>query len=221
MTKNTSTTVASSTVELNGRRHRRPPAERRAQILDAASHVFAKVGFAGATLRQVADAAGVSKGTVFHYFETKESLLRAVVHDRVVTKLEATRELVRTHDGTASALVRSMVRHIWRELSDDLDIVGLSCQVIADPSQSEISRLFFDEVAEPSRQLWDEVIASGVASGEFRQLPTRMAADVIPLFFILFAQLRRFLTEFEGVAIAPDAALEAALDLTMHGILAR
>jgi AcrR family transcriptional regulator len=212
----------SSTVELGAApRHRRPRAERRGQILDAALHVFAKVGFAGATLRQVADAAGVSKGTVFHYFETKEALFRAVVNDLVVTRLEATRELVRTHDGTASALVKSMVRHIWNDLVDDIDIVCLSSQVIADPRQTEISRLFFDEVAEPSRQLWDEVIASGVASGEFRAIPSRVAADAIPLFFILFAQLRRFLTEFEGVTISPDAALEAALDLTMHGILAR
>jgi AcrR family transcriptional regulator len=212
-----------STLEVPARRQRRPPAERRAQLLDAASHVFAKVGFAAATLRQVADTAGVSKGTVFHYFGTKESLLRAVVHDRVVARLEATRELVRTHDGTAADLVRSMVRHIWSDLVNDLDLVCLTFRVIgADPTnRAEISRLFFDEVAEPSRQLWDEVIAAGVASGEFRPMSNRMAADVIPLFFVLFAQLRRFLTEFEGVAVAPDAALEAALDITMHGLLAR
>jgi AcrR family transcriptional regulator len=210
-----------SVVALSRRRDRRRPEERRSQILDAALHVFADVGFAAATLREVADAAGVSKGTVFHYFETKEALLTAVVRDRVVARLDSTRELVRTHDGSSTALVRSMVRHIWSQLVDDLDIVCLSFQVIADPSQTETARLFFTEVVEPSRQLWDSVIAAGVASGEFRATKTRIAADALPLFFVLFAQLRRFVSEFEGVGSAPDAALEAALDLTLHGIVAR
>lgn len=183
-------------------------------------HVFAKVGFAAATLREVADAAGVSKGTVFHYFETKESLLVAVVRDRVVSRLDATRELVRTYDGSSTELVRAMVRHIWAQLCDDLDIVCLSFQVMADPTQ-RTAQLFFAEVVEPSRQLWDAVIAAGVASGEFRPMRSRMAADAIPLFFVLFAQLRRFLTEFEGVSVAPEDALEAALEITLHGIVAR
>jgi AcrR family transcriptional regulator len=203
------------------RRDRRRPEERRSQILDAALHVFAEVGFSAATLREVADAAGVSKGTVFHYFETKEALLTAVVRDRVVARLDATRELVRTHDGSSTELVRSMVRHIWSQLVDDLDIVCLSFQVIADPGQTETAQLFFAEVVEPSRQLWDAVIAAGVASGEFRATQSRFAADAIPLFFVLFAQLRRFLSEFEGVSVAPDAALEAALDLTLLGLVAR
>jgi hypothetical protein len=113
-----------------------------------------------------------------------------------------------------------MVRHIWAQLCDDSDIVCLSFQVMADPTQ-RTAQLFFAEVVEPSRQLWDAVMAAGVASGEFRPMRSRMAADAIPLFFVLFAQLRRFLTEFDGVSVAPEDALEAALEITLHGIVAR
>jgi AcrR family transcriptional regulator len=75
-------------------RWERRPDERPQELLDAALTVFAERGYRNATLDDVADAAGVTKGTIYHYFSTKEALLlRAIEHyqDRAFARLQAVR----------------------------------------------------------------------------------------------------------------------------------
>jgi hypothetical protein len=56
---------------------------RTAEILDAARTVFAQRGFAGATIDAIALAAGVAKGTVYLYFESKRELFLASLREGV------------------------------------------------------------------------------------------------------------------------------------------
>ena len=65
-------------------RWRRLPEERPKQILEAALAVFAERGLAAARLEDIAKRAGVSKGTIYLYFENKEELFRGVVRDTVI-----------------------------------------------------------------------------------------------------------------------------------------
>lgn len=55
---------------------------RREQILDAAVKVFGKKGFAGANVADVAEAAGIGKGTVYLYFKSKEDIFSAILEER-------------------------------------------------------------------------------------------------------------------------------------------
>ena len=65
-------------VEASATRRREPPEVRREQILDAAAQVFLDRGLAQATIAEVAEAAGVAKGTVYLYFDSKSALLTAL-----------------------------------------------------------------------------------------------------------------------------------------------
>jgi len=60
---------------------RREPAEKRARLLDAARRLFAERGYAATTTAELARAAGMAEGTVFHHFGSKEALLAAVAAD--------------------------------------------------------------------------------------------------------------------------------------------
>ena len=55
----------------------------RARLVAAAATVFARLGFAGASLEDVADEAGLTKGAVYSNFESKDDLIKAVLHDRL------------------------------------------------------------------------------------------------------------------------------------------
>jgi TetR/AcrR family transcriptional regulator, fatty acid metabolism regulator protein len=68
--------------------------EKRSAILDAALRVFAKHGFAAARVSDIAAAAGVGKGTVYLYFESKEDLLMGVFEARVDEILSMIDEMV-------------------------------------------------------------------------------------------------------------------------------
>src|SRR5690348_1956451 len=52
---------------------------RRNQILDAATQVFSEKGFHGATIREVAQAAGIADGTIYNYFANKHALLLSIL----------------------------------------------------------------------------------------------------------------------------------------------
>ena len=66
--------------------HRRPEA-RPDEILDAALAVFGESGFARAKIDDVARLAGVSKGTVYLYYDSKEALFREMVRAKIVASL--------------------------------------------------------------------------------------------------------------------------------------
>jgi len=69
--------MTSSDVDVPGRRL--PRAERREQILAAATQVFARAGFAATSLDEVAAAAGISRAILYRHFDSKTDLYRAVL----------------------------------------------------------------------------------------------------------------------------------------------
>lgn len=82
-----------------------------AVLLEATERVMAERGFAGATTNHIAEVAGVSIGTLYHYFPTKEALVEAVVHRMWQQELEAVaREAVRLETEPLGSATRAMVR---------------------------------------------------------------------------------------------------------------
>ena len=108
-------------------RWQRRPEARPDEILDAALTVFGESGFARAKIDDVARLAGVSKGTVYLYFDSKESLFREMVRAKVVASLAEGEALVRTYEGSARALLVELIRRMYgrmRARADDADRPG-------------------------------------------------------------------------------------------------
>src|SRR5258705_11241026 len=74
-------------------RQRMAPEERRGAILEAALSVFSDLGYTQATLNDVAERVGVTKGCLYHYFESKERLLLDLIQERVETGVIPTASL--------------------------------------------------------------------------------------------------------------------------------
>src|ERR1700754_5327459 len=91
---------------------RRRKADRPAEIVAAALAVFAERGFAAARLEEIARRAGVSKGALYLYFETKEEIFRAVVDQAIAPNIEAIRAMVAAHPGPLADLLRLAARRI-------------------------------------------------------------------------------------------------------------
>src|SRR3569623_493960 len=85
---------------------RRRKEARPAEIVQAALQVFSEKGFAGAKLDEIAARAGVSKGALYLYFETKEDLFRAVVRQAVAPNVEAVEAAVEGFQGDFASLLR-------------------------------------------------------------------------------------------------------------------
>ncbi len=61
---------------------------KRRQIIEGARHVFLALGFDGASMGEIARKAGVSKGTLYVYFASKEDLFQVVAHDECLAQAE-------------------------------------------------------------------------------------------------------------------------------------
>ena len=202
-------------------RWQRRPDARPEEILEAAKHVFGESGYAGTKLEDVARLAGVSKGTLYLYFDSKEALFREMVRAKVVTALAHAEETVRTFDGSSRELLVILISSMYRRLRDEgMARVGRVVQAEL-PSFPELAQFYFEEVILRSRRLVSRVLERGVESGEFREVSHGFAARGLASLLVHTAQLQCFFHDFDPDQLSDEAALGGLVDLYLHGVLAR
>jgi AcrR family transcriptional regulator len=202
-------------------RWQRRPDERPDEILDAAQTVFGEVGFARAKIDDVARVAGVSKGTVYLYFDSKETLFREMVRAKVVPKLEEAEQMIRTHQGSARDLLVSFISVGMYHKLRDAGMARISRVVQAEMGNfPELARFYFDEVILRARHLVQRVLEMGVESGEFRPEALAFGPRGLPALLVHTANVQCFFNQFDPEALNDDQALTGLIDLYLHGVLA-
>ena len=106
---------AQATDEVQAKRERRKEA-RPGELLDAALDLFVEKGFAATRAEEVAARAGVSKGTLFLYFPSKEELFKAVVRENISGRFEEWNEEFETFEGTTPDMVRYCMKVWWERV---------------------------------------------------------------------------------------------------------
>ena len=211
--------VPDSTSQSSPRWQRRPEA-RPEEILDAAFNVFGESGFARAKIDDVARLAGVSKGTVYCYFDSKESLFREMVRAKVVASLAEAEVFVRTFDGPAPALLAELIRRMYGRVRRE-QMMQLARVVQGElPHFPELARFYFDEVILRARRLIEQVLERGIATGEFRPSASGFAARGLSSMLVHTAQVQCFFHRFDPQALTEEQAIEGLIDLYLHGVLA-
>src|SRR6185437_8958824 len=124
---------------------RRRPEERTSEILAAALECFAKGGFAGTRMDDVAAAAGVTKGTLYLYFPNKQALFEAVVRGAMLPVLEMAQEHIEQSQENASALLEWLLRR-WQETSQPAQSAITKIIVAEAGSFPDLARFYLDEV---------------------------------------------------------------------------
>lgn len=154
-------------------RWRRLPSERPAQLIDAALSVFSEHGFAAAKLDEIARRAGVSKGTIYLYFESKEELFKAVVNDIIAAQLRV------AHEGpapqTAGEAMERALRAIWAFATHPHYDGWFRILVAELPKHPELLAFYNREVIDPSWAMLESIVRRGIAAGEFRLVEPRLA----------------------------------------------
>lgn len=167
--------------------HRRRRKEARPQeLLDAALELFVEKGFAATRAEEVAVRAGVSKGTLYLYYPSKEELLKAVIAHYLSARIVEGAAQAATFDGSASELLRNILIDWWGQLYDS-PAAGVFKLVITEVRNfPEIAGFYHREVVERARDLLGGVLRQGIADGEFRAVDVEHAVHslVLPLIMI-------------------------------------
>lgn len=145
------------------RREARP-----SELTAAALALFVEKGFSATRLEEVAARAGVSKGTLYLYFPSKEELFKAVIREGMLPLLAEGEELVARMPGPASELFRAIVLRWW-EMVGEGPVGGIPKLIFAESRNfPEVARFYADEVIRRGERLIGAVLQRGIDSGEFR-----------------------------------------------------
>src|SRR4051794_26536883 len=150
-----------------GRRERRKEA-RPGELLDAALDLFVEKGFAATRSEEVAARAGVSKGTLFLYFPSKEELFKAVVRENISGRFDEWKVESEAYTGTSADLVRHCMTAWWQRIGATR-ASGITKLMMSEARNfPELATFYQQEVIRPGTQLIRRILQRGVDSGEFR-----------------------------------------------------
>jgi AcrR family transcriptional regulator len=200
-------------------RWERRPDERPNELLEAALNIFAERGYASTRLEDIAAAVGVTKGTIYHYFATKEELLLRAIehyHDRVFQPLE---EVLAHRTGPVSSTIRLFLRRAFGQLDPErLSVLTLLVQGVA----RDVPHAYHRWLETGPVQGWRilaELIEAGKASGEFRlDADSEVAARIALSGLLLQFAWQRFQDGAPNVAIDPDRLIDSTAELLLHGL---
>jgi len=199
-------------------RWKRRKEARPAEIVTAALQVFVERGFAATRLEEVARRAGVTKGTVYLYFKSKEALFKAVVRETIVPVIAQGEAIARSFTGSARDLVERLVREYWR-LIGETALAGIPKLMMAEAATfPQLTKFYYEEVVTRGHRLMAGVIERGIASGEFRRVDVMVAAKLAmsPLMHAVVA--RRAFASCMPEGFNVKKYLDTHIDLYLHGI---
>lgn len=147
---------------------RRRKADRPGEIVEAALVVFSEKGFAAAKLDDIARRAGVSKGAVYLYFETKEDVFRAVVEQAIAPNISTLKAMIAAHPGPLAGLLQGVVGHM-AGIVETTPLGGVLKMVVGEARNfPEIARVWHDELVSQALGAMTAAIEAAQARGEVR-----------------------------------------------------
>lgn len=155
---------------------RRRAEARPGEIIQAAFDVFAEKGFAAAKLDEIAAKAGISKGALYLYFETKEDLFRAVVREAVAPNLDVVEFTLEA----ASVPFPDLLRMLFARLALIIETsrLGAVAKLVIGESRNfpELARVWHDEVVSRALAALTKALARAQSRGEVRIGDPRLQA---------------------------------------------
>jgi AcrR family transcriptional regulator len=201
------------------RRWTRQPGERPRALMASALKLLTRRGYRRVRVEDVAEDAGVSKATVYHYFASKDDLLTQTVANRMAEKHAAIEQRLALAGGCASYRLQLFLREFWTVSLTPHS--GLWQRLLVSEIVTEAPDVFA-AWARGLVQRWkmvEQLIAEGQRAGEFRRdVDAAVAARTI---VSAFSHQALFHVHFGVRRFAPfdtDRLFDAAIEQLLHGL---
>jgi AcrR family transcriptional regulator len=153
----------------------RPVKER---LLRVATRLFARHGFEGTSVQDIVDAAGVTKGAMYHYYGSKDDLLYEVYHQLLTMQTSRLTEIVKGQGNTEERLRAAAVDVVVSSLEnlDELIVFFRSLHMLPEDRQTQVRaerRAYQDQ--------FRGLVEEGMSTGLFR---TKVSADVVVHYYL-------------------------------------
>ena len=206
----------------SGKRERRKEA-RPGELLDAALALFVEKGFAATRVEEVAARAGVSKGTLFLYFPSKEELFKAVVRETIAGRFTEWNQELDEFQGDSAELLRYCMQSWWERIGMTA-ASGITKLVMSESGTfPEIAAFYQQEVIGPGHDLLKRVLQRGIDRGEFRTMELEYAVYslIAPMIFLLMWKHSMAPCCPPSQRIDPIGFIDTQVGLLLSGMLVR
>jgi AcrR family transcriptional regulator len=190
------------------------------EIVAAALEIFAERGFAATRLDDVAARAGVTKGTLYLYFPSKEELFKEMVRQSILPMIAAREEMIQQSTAPSAELLSRFLLSL-PEVMLDSPVSAIPKLMIAEARNfPDLARFYLDEVISRSKRMIVALIERGIARGEFRR-----PVDIDQSFFCVMAPVlvaalwKHSFGAHEPGMLDPRALVRTHVDLLLHGLL--
>ena len=199
---------------------RRRKAERPQEIVEAAFAEFSRNGYAMTTLDQIAERAGVTKGTIYVYFENKEHLFISMVHEAMKASLDTIHDMFERHEGSTADLLRAQFSFIYQHLVEDRRRREVVRMLIAEASRfPALADRYHEEIHRPCMDMLTQVIQRGMDRGEIRR---SAVTDCLLVIIGPIALVDIWMMIFDDRhPLDLKAYFDAHIDLVLKGLLAK
>jgi TetR/AcrR family transcriptional regulator len=200
------------------RRTRRKDA-RPGELLAAALDLFVEKGYAATRVEEVAARAGVSKGTLFRYFSSKEELFKSVVREHISGHFATWSEEIEQFEGSSQEMLRDCLQSWWAHIGAT-KASGISKLMMSEARNfPELGAFYQQEVVQPGCALVARILQRGITRGEFRPMDLKYGVYMVqaPLLFLSMWMHSLDACGDPAMRIEPEKYLSTQLDMLLFG----
>jgi AcrR family transcriptional regulator len=190
------------------------------ELLDAALRVFAERGYRHARLDDVAEAAGVTKGAIYHYFDTKEALLLGVVDHFQAAAFGRADAALRDPELPVATRIRMVVRKVFARRANTVGnpLLTLLLRDVA----TEVPHVHERWLRNGPARFWkllDTLVDEGKRRGEFRaDADAEVGARLLVSGLMLQVMWQQHATAVPALAIDEERLLESSTELFLAAL---
>ncbi|NMM06294.1 TetR/AcrR family transcriptional regulator [Polaromonas sp.] len=213
--KSFSATPAVSAAKRERRKEARP-----GELLDAALDLFVEKGFAATRVEEVAARAGVSKGTLFLYFQSKEELFKAVVRENISGRFKEWNEEFEAFQGNSAEMLAYCLSTWWERVGAT-KASGITKLMVSEAKNfPEIAVFYQKEVIAPGESLIRRILQRGIDRTEFRAMDLDYAvySVVAPMIFLVLAKHSTGVCVQANFEMDPKKYIAAQLATMLYGM---
>ena len=204
---------------VRAKRERRKEA-RPGELLAAALELFVEKGFAATRAEEVAKRAGVSKGTLFLYFASKEELFKAVVRENISGRFSAWSGEIEGYQGSSADLLRYAVNTWWERVGSTKVSAITKLMMSEGGNFPELADFYQQEVVKPGHALLRRVLQRGIDRGEFAPVNVDLAiySVLAPMVFLMLWRHSTHICVDRDAPFDPDQYIALQAETVLCGL---
>ena len=191
---------------------------RPSELTAAALGLFVEKGFAATRLEEVALRAGVSKGTLYLYFDSKEALFKAVIQEGMMPVVAEGEAIAARHEGSAADLLQRLLENWWVRIGET-EYAGIPKLMVSEARNfPEVAQFYYENVIRRGRALVGAALERGMASGEFRRMDIETTIEVVIAPILMLLIWRFSMGACQSNQADPRQYLAIHMDLLRQGL---